>query len=433
MAFPSDAARDPMWKTRKSGGRAPRLLVLTDRYPPYYTGGYEIACRAIAESLERRGWKIFVLTSMFGVSGRRRDGNVWRALHRPQDAVSMSEAGSWELTDHVVLNAVLRLWRPDAIYAWCLRQLYPSLHRPLGRRRIPVVFNIADAWLPGHLADGLRLRELWFADPKTSRAAIRRLALPILKPWLPTFKSSYTLADLGTPYVISCSKFREAQHLDLGLPAKDATVIYNGVDISRFNGTVGTFDDLRLLLAGRLVPEKGAETALLAVARLVRLGIPRVTLTIAGVRVFPWDYPDRLLALAKTHGLEKRVTLIEDVDNASMPELYRRHNVLLFPSTIMEGLPMSVLEAMACGLLVVGTTGGGTGELLVDGQTGHVVFPGDHAGLADALARVLQDPLRSRTLATEAQRRVKAAADLNVITDQTDAYLKRVIDGSKAS
>lgn len=406
-----------------------RILFLTDRYPPHHTGGYEIACKTIAEALGKRGWDTRVLTSTFGIARPRRDGRVWRVLHRPEDATTLAQLGWSEIADDLLLNTTLRLWRPHVAYAWCLRQLYASLHATLSGSGIPTVFNIADVWWPDHLADGRAGRALWAVNGATGgKALAKRAGITAARACVPTFRCSFSLEELGSPYVISCSAFRLDQHLQLRLPATDPVVIYNGIDTSLFDGVPDSFDELRLLFSGRLVPEKGAHTAIRAVARLLGMGIDRVRLTIAGVRVFPWEYSDGLRRLVAEHGLHDHVTFVDSVPHDDMADLYRRHNVLLFPSQCAEGLPMTMLEAMSTGLLVVGSTTGGSAEILHQGRTGYVVAPEDHAGLADALVTVMKDQVGARRVAAEGQRKIRAVADLNVIADQTEAYLERAIE-----
>src|SRR5713226_7253243 len=103
-----------------------RILVLTNRYPPHYTGGYEIACHAVSERLRSRGHDIVILTSNYGLQSPRVDGHVNRVLHRPQDSPKLVELGRWELADHKALSRLVKTWKPDVVYAWSMLQLFPS-------------------------------------------------------------------------------------------------------------------------------------------------------------------------------------------------------------------------------------------------------------------------------------------------------------------
>ena len=74
-----------------------RVLFISERYPPYLTGGYEVACAAVAEGLRRLGHEVRVLTSDFGLNGTRPDEpHVDRHLHYKQNATSLRELARWE-------------------------------------------------------------------------------------------------------------------------------------------------------------------------------------------------------------------------------------------------------------------------------------------------------------------------------------------------
>jgi glycosyltransferase involved in cell wall biosynthesis len=87
-------------------------------------------------------------------------------------------------------------------------------------------------------------------------------------------------------------------------------------------------------------------------------------------------------------------------------ELIREARVVALPSRT-EGLPIVLLEAMAQARPVVATPVGGTPELVVDGETGVLVPPGDVHALAQALREVLDDDERARRLGESGRRRVE--------------------------
>lgn len=78
----------------------------------------------------------------------------------------------------------------------------------------------------------------------------------------------------------------------------------------------------------------------------------------------------------------------------------------VLPATKREGLPKTVIEAMALGLPVVVTRTGGSPELIVDGECGYVVEPGDPRALATALQRLADDPDRARQMGANAAERL---------------------------
>jgi glycosyltransferase involved in cell wall biosynthesis len=142
-----------------------------------------------------------------------------------------------------------------------------------------------------------------------------------------------------------------------------------------------------LLSVGRLRAPKDFLTLVRAVA-LLEPG--SVRLRIAG------DGPDRAALAGEIEhlGLGEMVELLGT--RTDVAELLAAAHVFVLSSD-SEGLPMSVLEAMAAGVPVVATAVGGIPELVADGETGRLVPPRDPAALAAALAAVSADPeLRER-------------------------------------
>lgn len=116
---------------------------------------------------------------------------------------------------------------------------------------------------------------------------------------------------------------------------------------------------------------------------------------------------ERAAALVREHGLEDAVTLAGWIDGPGKAELLARSDIYVLPS-YNEGLPMSVLEAMAAGLAVVTTRVGGIPELMTDGQDGLLVDAGDQEALSNALIRLLDDAALQRRLAIVGRERVAA-------------------------
>jgi glycosyltransferase involved in cell wall biosynthesis len=149
-----------------------------------------------------------------------------------------------------------------------------------------------------------------------------------------------------------------------------------GVDLERFRPPEPAGDPpLAVLFAGRLTREKGADL-LPAIASMLpaELALP---ILVAGEG--PLD-----AGLRRAAGLNPRLHLLGQVER--IEDVYARAAFLLAPSR-REGFGLSALEAMACGLPVVGARAGGLSDLVADGATGFLSTPGDAAALARSLAR----------------------------------------------
>jgi glycosyltransferase involved in cell wall biosynthesis len=141
----------------------------------------------------------------------------------------------------------------------------------------------------------------------------------------------------------------------------------------------------RVLTVGRLVERKGFEDVIAAMPR-----VPGAELVIVGG---PDLYADRLRELATRCGVADRVTLAGAVPAEQMPAWYRSADVLA-AAPWYEPFGLTPLEAMACGVPVVGTAVGGLIDTVVEGITGDLVPPRDPRTLGLALRRLLADDTR---------------------------------------
>lgn len=173
---------------------------------------------------------------------------------------------------------------------------------------------------------------------------------------------------------------------------------------------------------GRLSVEK-APRDFLAVARKVADALPGVRFVLAGAGPEEAAVRRDIEAL----GLTGQVRLLGQLDAAAIRDLAPRLDCLLSPSHT-EGLPVSLLEAMAMGVPVVATDVGGVGQIIADGETGLLRPRGDIDGLAEAVLAVARDPALAAGLAGRARKRVVASfsldANVAAITDLYDTVLR---------
>jgi glycogen(starch) synthase len=204
-------------------------------------------------------------------------------------------------------------------------------------------------------------------------------------------------------------------------------VVYNGIDTVRFAAPAGSLNDHRkgelcMLYAGSLVWHKGVHTAVAAFDILARQNrLDGLTLTIVGSG-HP-DYEAQLREMVTEAGLETVVTFRGRVPREQMPALLQEFDVLIFPSTWEEPLARMTQEAMAAGLVVIGTLTGGTGEILIEGETGLTFPPEDADVLAAQMARLHDDPTLLRELAQQARQRVQTQFDIRRMIDEIEEEL----------
>jgi teichuronic acid biosynthesis glycosyltransferase TuaC len=181
----------------------------------------------------------------------------------------------------------------------------------------------------------------------------------------------------------------------LGAPPERTVVLRNGVDLGLFRprdravarAALG-IEGFTLLCVGSLIPRKGYDLVLRALARL-----PDCKLVIAG------HGPQRpeLEGLAKRLGVRDRVRFLGETPHADLPEIYAAADVLLLASS-REGWANVLLEAMACGTPVVATDVNGTGEVVRSPAAGMLMHERTPQCLVETLGRLRADmPARADT------------------------------------
>ncbi len=191
------------------------------------------------------------------------------------------------------------------------------------------------------------------------------------------------------------------------VPLGKTAVIHNAVDAS-YGAAVG--DSAAVLERFGLPADK---TLVTFVGNLLKhKGLHRVVHALAQIADRPWqlvvagvgpehDYCVRLL---EQEGLRDRTTFLGRLSGEDVERVLAVSDVLTLPST-QEGMPYVILEAMASGVPVVSTAVYGIPEMVVHGETGQLVEPGDRDGLRDALAGLIDSPEERARLGTAARRR----------------------------
>jgi glycosyltransferase involved in cell wall biosynthesis len=181
-----------------------------------------------------------------------------------------------------------------------------------------------------------------------------------------------------------------AQRLrDTGVPAEKVTTIANGIDVQAFESglplpIINVNGSKVVGVVARLDLQKGFEYLLRAIRELCNI-FYGLKVVIVG------EGPDRkaIEDMVKEYGLQSNVILAGQ--QSDMPGVYAAMDVFVLPS-LNEGLPMTILEAMAASKPVVATRVGAIPSVIKDGENGLLVDPRDTNGLRNAIASLLSDP-----------------------------------------
>lgn len=305
-----------------------RILFLSVSFPPS-VGGLERVSSILAREFGRLGHEVAVVTS---TAGPDESGADYRLLRQPPPR-TVARLARW--ADVVFHNNI------------ALRLGWPQIVAP-------------KPWVVAH--------HMWI--PRTGRGALaghfKRLAIRYA-------------TNISVSHAIAAS---------LNVPS---VVIGNPYDDQLFRARPDIERTREIAFVGRLIPEKGADILLRAVAQVRRRGQP-ARLTIFGTGP---DEP-RLRRLTHTLGLDADVRFAGALNGEQLVSELCTHRVLAVPSVWEEPFGVVVLEGLACGLVPIVARSGGLPDAV--GPCGVIVPKGDPQALAAALERVLCQPGEERQL-----------------------------------
>jgi colanic acid/amylovoran biosynthesis glycosyltransferase len=211
--------------------------------------------------------------------------------------------------------------------------------------------------------------------------------------------------------------------VSLGCPRERIQVVRMGVDCDkiRFNPPKGKpGQPLRILSVGRLVEKKGTEYSIRALAE-VRRTSPELEWKLEVAGDGPLEVP--LNSLAAELGVGDRISLLGPLSSDQIRERLELAHLFLLPSVVaadgdMEGIPVSLMEAMAAGVPVVSTVHSGIPELVENEVSGLLAPERDVATLASHIERLMRDPEERQAFADAARRKAEKEFDQRRINSE---------------
>ena len=389
-----------------------KILVVTNLYPPHHLGGYELGCRDIVEKLRAHGHAVQVLTSSVrngDIKTPPDETGVERSLQFPSGSPADKRAECRKLA------TLLKRFSPDVVYfsnQSGLCQWLPVTARWHGHR---TAFFLSDtsfvSWRVG----------AWLSRAAQKNPLVRALfgKTFLVRGWpvvqnQPCHFASEFLRDVAVKNGIRIAE-------------KSSAVTHWGIDPAQFTPAPrARWPIRRLLYVGRLSPQKGVHTALAALGLLAGANeFSDLTLTLAGGGP-DLEYGGKMRELAAQGGLTGRVHFLGELPRAELPRVYAEHDVLVFPSEWDEPFAITPLEAMACGLAIVGTTTGGSGELFRNRETAMAFRAGDAADCARAIRELCGDRGLFEKISRNAQSEVREKHTLDAMVDRIEASLQRL-------
>ena len=403
-----------------------RILIVSNLYPPYYLGGYELHCAQVAEGLHRAGHDVYVLTSVYGLplsplgniqpcSEEINGVSVHRWLsqsdyepqppHRPWTLFQARR----EMRDARQFLKILKEFQPDIVNWWNMNAISKRLLPLPSWKRIPELHCFDDRWMIQEYGRGGEKAAAFWVDlwdgnwgPEIIRPILRwagrRAEKRVARRGIPTRKFPY-----HPGHVCFLSEYLRTLHREAGLEFLSSEVIYGGMPTGKFYAPVRRqteSEPLRLLYAGQISPDRGLNTLVEAIGHMIPALQSRLALSVAG-QGQP-DYLARVKKQVEVLGVTSSVSFLGKIPHEQMPKVYKQHDVMVFTSTRPEGLGFVMVEAMLAGCAVLTTGSGGAMEIAALADL--PVFPkNDPVELSRLLSRLVADRAEVAKIASHGQ------------------------------
>ena len=374
-----------------------RLLIVSNFFPPVTVGGAEIVAHRQALALQKRGWAVEVFAGGYASAAQAPGALEYETLagvgvHRlALRSLAPDDNFLWPLAE-TRFRSILASFRPDVVHFHNVMGLGAGLIPIAVAQGARVAVTLHDYW--GFCFKNTMLRNDGVACAEVEDcgacmptiAANDRGRLPM------RVRRDFVSWSLDQAHVlISPSAWLAEAYDRSGLFRRKIVSVSNGIDLDAIPVSTKPSDGkTRFATFSYLGEHKGIKTLFEAVRLLGDDGDIRGKweLTICGDGHLR-DWLSRSVADA---GLTDHVLVAGHVGRAEAMSTMGRCDAMILASTWPENQPVSLLEAIASGTAQIATNIGGNPELVVDGESGRLVSPGDPRELADAMRALIVDP-----------------------------------------
>lgn len=204
-----------------------------------------------------------------------------------------------------------------------------------------------------------------------------------------------------------------------------------GIDTSLFKPKKSIHKQYDVLYVGRIERSsawKGIGTLLKALANLAD-EMPSIKACFVG----DGDAVDDFKEISNALKIRNNVSFIGRKDSDELPDIYNSSKLLVLPSeSESESFGIVLIEAMACGIPVIGSRIGGIPNVISNGENGFLVNPKDASHLAQVIKQLVSDPLLANSLGLNGLKHVKTQYDITKVIDANYQIMQRLADQSKA-
>lgn len=389
-----------------------RVLCISNYYPPFFEGGYEISVKETMDFLSEQGHTIYILCGNKGVIN---DGEPAPEAIKANEAhrilqyidyqhPKFSNKHKVEKYNYSATIKALQSSEPDLVYFGNMKGLSIAPVLAVQASKYPRVFDIGDIWPAAYLLPGLKsmiYRSIKRALPFTIGG--KMILDPLIVP------SSWMKAEFATNY-----------------KSKSIHIVPRGIALPQIN-TRPFNKPIRFVYAGRVEPLKGLELCIQAAGRVLAEH-QDFYLDIYGD--VDEEYGNKCRELIKKLHLQDHFNFLGRF--VDVGKILPNYDVLLMPTMAKEAFGRIIVEAMAAGLIVIATDAFGPKEIISSNHDGFLFKRGSSANLASAILQVYQmKPAQLDKMRARARETVETKYEINLVKMRLLNILEKIVDDNK--
>lgn len=385
-----------------------KILCISNYYPPFYEGGYEISVKDTMDYLAKKGHEIYILCGIKGVSAVE-DVNP---NYLPMEAkrilryLNYATGSFWdkhrvEKYNYNVVKQAIETLKPDLVYMGNMKALSIAPIIAVQDSGTKRVYDLGDIWLKAYMGTGIKsrvFRMLKQALPFTIGGKIELNPVIVLSKWMQKVVSS----EYGS---------------------KDVFVVPRGIAISRELPREPDHP-LKYIFAGRIEPNKGLDLCIKAM-HLLRLSKSGENIKIDVYGEEDESYGTVCRDLIKEYNLVDCFRFMGM--STSLNDLMPAYDVFLMPTMAQEAFGRVVIEAMSHKLIVIATAAYGPAEIINHGVDGYLFERGNYAAMAKLIQYLESlDTSNLLMIGERARQTVIDRYELSFVKQQVEDILEKI-------
>jgi len=373
-----------------------KILVISNYYPPYYLGGYELACFDTVKFLKQKGHDVTVLTGNY--MSNQCESNIYRQLNYiDYESPSYKNKHDVEEFNYSVTEDIIQMTQPDIIYIWSLRLISLSPLWAIEKTKIKKIFEIGDFWMKGFLNNSF---------------------LPKLKRGIKNILPLGNAQEVNISPAICISNWM-VDIMKNQYGSQKIHVVPNGTNISEQKCKEKDDSVMKYMFCGRIDYSKGLDMAIKSLSYLKDNNCEDFEFHIYGDG--DKTYLKRCLKMIDILNLQDQVFYHGKHDN--LEEAYKQNHVLLMPTRMKEPFGLVLIEAMNHGVVPIAPNDYGPKEIIDDCKDGILFKQYDQKSLDEKLKLIHNNWNWMKDLRLSGFEKVEKNYNLNIVKSKIEQLL----------